>query len=241
MGVAAAATPYIMTYSNPETIKQFPATYNSTLNDNFSGLATITFGPATVNIYRSGTYSYLVDAYGTLITPAATYPNTLRVKIHQYITDSMVYSGVPLPTQLVHNISTTYFWSSTDAGDKLYQFYIGYDTVITSTSTAITNSVSYLDDVTAIQETFPHQFTFSSAYPNPSDDYSVITLNNSISGKALLVLYDLKGRVVKNLSLEMTTADRYEWMIAIKDLEAGPYYAHITCRDKQWQAKIVKY
>ncbi len=240
MGVDAAATPYIMTYSNPETIKQFPATYNSTLNDNFSGLATLTIGPVTVNIYRSGTYSYLVDAYGTLITPAATYPNTLRVKIHQYITDSMVYSGVPLPTQLVHNISTTYFWSSTDAGDKLYQFYIGYDTIITSTSTAITNSVSYLDDVTAIEENPPYETSNAATYPNPANDYSTVMLKNSIDGTAELFLYDLKGSLVKKISKGIKAADHFKWKFQISDLAPGTYQARIICGQNQWRTTIVK-
>jgi hypothetical protein len=240
MGVDAATTPYIMNYSNPETIKQFPVTYNSTFSDNFSGLATITFGPVTLNIYRYGTYSYLADAYGTLITPSATYPNTLRGKINQHITDSMVYSGVPLPTQLIQNISTTYFWASADAGDKLYQFYIGYDTVITSTSTAITNSVSYLDDVTAIEETPPYETATAAAYPNPANDYAFITLDNPVNGTAELSLYDLKGSIVKNISAEMKAASRYQWMFPVSDLPGGIYHARITCGDKQWQTKIVK-
>src|SRR6185436_13268980 len=240
MGFDASGILYIMNNSNTEILREYPATYNTTLSDNFSGLATLSIGPATINFYRYVSYSWIADGYGTLTTPIGVYTNTLRGHVNQYITDSMVYIGIPLPTNIIHHYSTSYFWGCTNPGNRLYQFYIGYDTAVTSSSTIITKSVSYLDAVTAIEETAPYETATAATYPNPASDYAFITLKNSINGNAALSLCDLKGSVVKNISAEIKAADHFEWMFPVKDLPAGIYHARIICGDKQWQTKIVK-
>ncbi|MFI5220472.1 MAG: T9SS type A sorting domain-containing protein [Bacteroidia bacterium] len=236
----AGGTPSIMNYLNSELLRQYPITYNSTLSDTYAGTLTITLGPVTITIYRSGTYYYLADGYGTLITPAGTFTNTLRGKIRQVFTDSMVYVGVPLPAQLSQNFSTSYFWSCTNAPNKLYQFYIGYDTLVNAQGTTPQKSVSYEGSATAIGENAPYE-SFATVYPNPTSDYAFINLDNSINGTAELFLYDSKGSVVKNISTKMTAASRYEWMFPVSDLANGLYHARITCGDKQWTTQIVKH
>lgn len=241
MGFSFSGTPYISTYSDPQIIRQYPATFNSALSDNFFASAMITQGPVTINFYRYGNYSYLVDGYGSLITPVGSYPNTLRVKINQEMTDSMVYAGIPLPAQIIQHYSTTYFWISTDAGDKLYQFYIGYDTSITSSSTIITKSVSYHNTITGIEDPSSYETSKAFSYPNPGLDYTTIIINNPVNGEAELSLYDLKGRLVKNIFSNMiTTGQRYKWRLSISDLPTGLYQARITCGNKQWLSKIEK-
>jgi hypothetical protein len=240
MAFDPGGTPYIMDYSNTELLRQYPATYNTTLSDNFSGLATITIGPATINFYRYGSYSYLTDAYGTLTTPTTTYTNTLRIHNNQYITDSMVYVGIPVPTNIIRHYSTSYFWGCTNAGSRLYQFYIGYDTTVTSTSTLITKSVSYLDAVTGIKETPPYETSSSNVFPNPANKYTTITLNNSVNGTAELSLYDAKGTVVKKISAGIKAANHFDWTFPVTDLPSGIYHARIMCDDKQWLTKFVK-
>lgn len=232
--------PSIMTYSNSEILRQYPATYNTTLSDTYAGTLTMTLGPLTITTYRTGTYNYLVDAYGTLTTPAGTFTNTLRAKIRQVFTDSMVYVGVPLPAMVNQNFSTSYFWACTNAGNKLYQFYIGYDTLVTSTGTTPQKSVSFQGSTTSVEENIPYESSSATVYPNPSSDYAFITLDNSVNGTARLFLYDLKGSVVKEVSTKMTAASRYEWMFPVSELPSGVYHARITCGDKQWLTKIVK-
>lgn len=237
----AGGTPSIMTYSNSELLRQYPATYNSTSFDTYAGTLTMTLGPITITTYRTGTYEYLADAYGTLITPAGTFTNTLRGKIRQVFTDSMVYVGVPLPAQLSQNFSTSYFWSCANAGNKLFQFYIGYDTLVNAQGATSQKSVNFQGTATSVEEIVPYENSFASVYPNPSNDYAFITLDNSINGTAQLFLYDLKGRVVKEASTRMTAAKRYEWMFTVSDLPSGIYHARITCGDKQWLTKFVKH
>lgn len=236
----AGGTPSIMTYSNSELLRQYPATYNSTSFDTYAGTLTMTLGPVTITIYRTGTYEYLADGYGTLITPAGTFTNTLRGKIRQVFTDSMVYVGVPLPAQVNQNFSTSYFWACTNAPNKLYQFYIGYDTLVTAQGTTPQKSVSYEGTATAIEENAPYETSSASVYPNPSNDYAIISLDKSVNGTAQLFLYDLKGSIVKIISTGMTAANRFEWMFPVSDLSVGIYHTRIACGDKQWQTRLVK-
>lgn len=235
----AGGTPSIMNYSNSELLRQYPATYNTTLSDTYAGTLTMSMGPVTITIYRYGTYNYLVDGYGTLTTPAGTFTNTLRAKIRQVFTDSMVYVGVPLPAQVNQNFSTSYFWACTNTPNKLYQFYIGYDTLVSPQGTTPQKSVSFQGAPSAVEEIVP-KADAATVFPNPASEYATINLDNSVTGIAQLLLYDVKGRMVKNISAEMRKANRYEWMFPVSDIETGLYHARITCGDKQWQTKIVK-
>lgn len=76
-----------------------PISYGTSYSDTFAG--TTTSGGNSVT--RSGTESYEADAYGTLITPAGTFTNVLRLKITQIVEDS--FMGGKITTEL-----TTYTW-----------------------------------------------------------------------------------------------------------------------------------
>ena len=65
-----------------------PLKYKYFFTDDFLGKYTGPKGTAE----RIGKYSKTVDGYGTLITPAVTFKNTLRLKITENIKDE--FSGV---------------------------------------------------------------------------------------------------------------------------------------------------
>jgi len=240
MGFNAGGSPFIMNYSNSQIIREFPATYNTTLSDNFAGSASLVQGPVTINIYRTGTYSYTADAYGTLITPAGTYTNTLRIKLNQYITDSITFSGFPIPPQMNYNISTTYFWACTNPGNRLYQFYIGYDTVTTASGSNIYHSVSYLSSFTGIGENQTNLNNNLSVHPNPVSDFTNVILKNTVNGNALLSVYDITGKKLKQFGAAMKESDNYHWNISLSGLEKGMYLLTVECEGKQWQTKCIK-
>lgn len=242
LGIASNLTgnPSIMIYSNPEIVRQIPATYNSTVNDSYSGSATVSVGPLTATTYRNGTYQYLVDGYGTLITPVGSYPSTLRFKVRQIFTDSIVYTGSPLPPQILNHFSTTYFWASCSAGDKLYQFHIGYDTLITSTGTTYEKSVSYLESMTGLQEQGVFGISYAGVYPNPVSGTAHVKISNALGGDGLLVLYNAEGKEVMQYNTVIQPSDYFTWEFSTYELPAGIYLARITCGDQQWLAKIMR-
>lgn len=242
LGIASNLTgsPSIMIYSNPEIIRQIPATYNSTMNDSYSGSSTLTIGPITATTHRNGFYQYIVDGYGTLITPVGNYPSTLRFKVRQVLTDSTVYTGSPLPPQIINHISTTYFWASCSAGDRLYQFHIGYDTLITSSGTTIDKSVSYLESMTGLQEQGVFGISYVGVYPNPVSGTAHVKISNALGGDGLLVLYNAEGKEVMQYNTVIQPSDHFTWEFSTYELPAGIYLARITCGDQQWMAKVIK-
>lgn len=242
LGIASNLTgnPSIMIYSNPEIVRQIPATYNSTVNDSYSGIATVSVGPLTATTHRNGFYQYIVDGYGTLITPVASYPSTLRFKVRQVFTDSMVYSGSPIPAQIINHISTTYFWASCTAGDRLYQFHINYDTLITSSSTSTDKSASYLESMTGLQDQGAFGISNAGVYPNPVSGTAHVKISNVPGGDGLLVLYNAEGKEVMQYHTAVRPSDHFTWEFSTSGLPAGIYLARITCGNQQWLAKMMK-
>lgn len=64
------------TYTDPYKFLQFPITYNQTYTDAYSA----TVLQNGISYQHDGTYSSIVDAYGTLKTPAGTFTDVLRQK-----------------------------------------------------------------------------------------------------------------------------------------------------------------
>jgi hypothetical protein len=222
----AGLGPNIMVYGDPEVIRNFPATINNAWSDTYAGTSTQVLGPLTTTTYRYGYYEYVVDGYGTLITPSATYPNVLRMRLHQEFTDSTVYSGAPLPTVLAQHYSTTYFWASTDAGDRLYQFYIGYDTLVSTGSTTNFVSASYLDLSTGIQP-LPDSPIHVSAFPNPASDAMDIQISSTFQGTCRIELIEITGRRVLAESRTVFECANLQ-RIDVSNVASGTYLLKLT-------------
>jgi hypothetical protein len=200
----------------------------------------LTIGPITANTYRTGSYEYLVDGYGTLITPAGNFPNTLRIKLRHVFTDSIVYTGVPMPTDIIQSFSTTYFWASTDAGDKLYQFFIGYDTTITDAVISTFKTVNFQKITTGIAENIPNDVPAALIYPNPATEFATLRITNPVSGLATLDLYNNNGQLVKSASVSMINNNFFEWRISLTDFAPGLYTVKISCKSQSWMTRILK-
>ena len=229
-----------MIYSDTQILRQYPATYNSTLSDSYSGQAVMMIGPAIITIFRYGTYEFIADGYGTLLTPAGTFPNSLRAKIRQVFTDSVVYTGIPIPPLVTHSFSTSFFWASADPGDKLYQFYIGYDTTMTDADTVHTVSVSHQDITTGIEDQVSENHQEAIAFPVPATEVVKISIPGSETGVARLSVYDTRGVLIKELETFIKEAGNFEWYFPVTDLSKGIYFAKISCNNKSWNVKLLR-
>ena len=228
----------IFDYSDTENLREFPATYNSTLNDTYAGVMTLS-SPIPTTTYRNGTYSYIVDAYGSLTTLNGTFPNTLRFKTRQVHTDSTVYSGFPLPPVVQHYRETAYFWTSADAGDKLYQFYLSYDTTTTSTGTTTEKFSSYSQLATGMNDEISLKSSLA-IYPVPAFDMATIKIQDSPGGEGVLEILEVTGKCVSTFMATMQKSDSFEWTFPVHDLEAGLYLVRLHCNGNEWQQRFVK-
>src|SRR5688572_22728029 len=82
-GAYSAAQNVFVTYSDPIEIA-LPKTYNSSSTDTYKA----TYTANTMNFLRKGSMTITYDGYGTVITPAGTYNNVIRLKMMDVVRDS---------------------------------------------------------------------------------------------------------------------------------------------------------
>lgn len=163
-------------YSNPWTYIGLPLTMGTTGSDTFNS----SFNSGGTNFERSGETNWEVDGIGTLITPAGTFTDVIRVKIiDEYMDES--------------NFSTIIYY-----GESYLYLKAGHHHQLASLATIETNFSApasfgtYLDESSLSLE--ENELSFK-IYPNPTSDF----LNVSISNQAKIgkiEVHDLNGRLV---------------------------------------------
>lgn len=89
------------TYDNVATQFVYPTSFNGSWNDTWSGqlqLQNEAFG--TVIADRSGEQTVTYDGYGTIITPAGTYQNVVRLRSTLYVRDAFSVSGIDVISEV---------------------------------------------------------------------------------------------------------------------------------------------
>lgn len=76
-------------------------------------------------------------------------------------------------------------------------------------------------------ESTPFEFKLRGAYPNPFNPSTVIRFDLPEAGRAGLVLYDVLGRVVRQVDLGILQAGSYEHLLDASSLASGAYYGRV--------------
>lgn len=79
-----------------------------------------------------------------------------------------------------------------------------------------------------------------SVYPNPSNNYLSIQLNQAIDGDLIFTVYDINGKVVKNQTQKDTKAGVNKYYIPTEELSYGVYLLKIKTGDYCQTIKFVK-
>ena len=196
--------PLVTEYSNHDTIFNFPLTY---LDSGKSyGAWGYDLSPLGQNIQYKTTYNreYQVEGWGKLITPHATYNNTLKVKTTLDQIDSVSYFGTAygLPRKTVE-----YTWYDAAFGLPVMKAE-GYEGL----GIAVINSVTYIDNVYVGTE--ERELVEFNLYPNPSSDIISITNSGTPRVDSYKIL-DIQGRFVQQ--------NRFTNSISVSQLETGTY------------------
>ncbi len=197
-------TSYIR-YLNPLDIYHFPLTINTTYSDSYYRIDSVINTPTA--FHTVGTCNYLVDGYGTLITAAGTFTNTLRIKAVETGTDTIYTNGVPTSNRPL-NI-TTYTWiSASHPGVELF-----------TTGTSVnTSGTYYYSSYAMVTTTGINNLNEQKSiiYPNPTSN--TITIEN-ILPNSQIVITNLLGEKV----IERKTEHEKE-VIDVSRLGAGVYF-----------------
>lgn len=134
---ASQDTFYYVLTPNPKLVQTFPFQNGDSYTDSFDGRNTVSVSNFTLVQARNGTITVEADGYGSLVTPAGTFQNVLRVKTTEQITD--MYMGFP-----TNQTITRYTWYSADEKYLLLHM----DSIViqpTGGPTNFTESVFYRD------------------------------------------------------------------------------------------------
>ena len=214
---------YDYTYTNPETVLDFPLAYQSTYSDSSQTVLQLYLGfdpgigqtvdsvRTTTDVYKSGT----VDAWGTLTMPSGSSSvlrlNTLR---HETALTEYLVNGTWIPAGPSSSDSSRVysFWAN-NTGAPLLELTEDLASNTITEAQYITSNTT----VTGISET-PDVST--SIFPNPVIDKLHITTRMSNYNVSL---FDAQGRLVLS---ENATAENYE--LNVSSLEAGTYFLRMT-------------
>jgi endoglucanase len=77
-------------------------------------------------------------------------------------------------------------------------------------------------------------------FPNPIADRFMLKVNNQLTGKMKVEIYDMKGAVVKQFSVSKTAAGVSQSYLSIGDLQTGQYILKVSMNDYSETKQLIK-
>ncbi len=234
-GLTINAVPIPFYYSPNDFIYRFPMDYLNTDSCDYSYILTI---PTIGDYGETGHRVNMVDGWGTLITPSATY-QTLRVKSVITSVDTLYISAFSLGSNIPRPIRVEYKWLATAKQIPVLEI----DANIVGGNEIVSN-VQYQDvpqiDHTGISENTSTNFN-AAIFPNPCEDVAVLNYNLSTSSKIKIAITDVLGKTVATIADENETASTYFKTINIKELKLnkGIYFVSIQSNNASEVKKLI--
>lgn len=198
-------------YINPEDILRFPFTYTNNYIDTLIAL----WDTGSVNLHRTGITTVTADGYGTLITPAGTFTNVIRVHMVQTYRDT--------------TIGGTY--SITHGNDQYLWYKDGYHSPL-ATCAAITSygsvdSVGYYYNSTVGINDQNQDLISLNIFPSPSEGQLTIEFFLSENKKVAVELFNSLGQKMKISNTAEGTQGLNSIQLDVLSLPNGIYFAQL--------------
>jgi hypothetical protein len=202
-----------------------PFTYNGSTTVAYTATATATYQSLPLLIKHRANRTITADAFGAITTPAATYSNTLRVKMYEITSDSVFLNlgfGSPSFQQAIYDTTTNYSWYQ-NAQSALVMS-------IDQTTSGNTTKARYLQTSTLSGINNIKQGDFSTnLYPNPTNSITYLNYENAASSKVSASICDITGRQVTSLlNNREQAAGKQTLAIDASNLPTGLYMIQLT-------------
>ncbi len=226
-GAYSAAQNMFITYSNPLDIN-LPINYNGVNTDAYKA----TFSTNGLNFTRIGTATISYDGYGTVITPAGTFSNILRLKIMDVLRDSANFGGT-FP-YVINTTIETYDYILTGTHIPLLRL------VKMTSGTTVQSGAIYLDasSISGQAEELAQEMKLN-VYPNPASEAATIQFKLKAAAKVKVSLLNIVGQEVLNLQEELVTAENQTQTLPVGNLPKGVYFVKISIGDKVATKRLV--
>lgn len=222
VGLESVAAGVSMNYTDHQQELKFPFTFNNTFSDAYTAEFT---GPGYTGT-RTGNQSFTADAWGTLLTPAGTYTNVLRIHVHDIYTDD--YDGLGSFTVTLDN----YFFYKEGTHWPLMNFAIASDGINTTYAGAWSVSGVGINEVDA-------QLYQLSVYPNPVGTKGNISYTLRQSGRVGITISDAQGRMVKKFDDVSVGAGIQTVPVDASELSNGIYVVALTVDEQTAMTKMI--
>ena len=208
----------MMTYSDPMQFLTFPLSMSTSYIDSFEA----SYTSSGVLFYEQGTIEVVADGYGTLITPAGTYTNVLRVTTTENYTNT--YDVTPY---IYHSVSVNWY----KAG-----FHHVLASCVTTTDRNSPGLLQYTEYMVAgVAGITELSVNNSSVYPNPVE--TQLFVNPGQTEITNYDLFSLNGELIYSSTESATSTIE----INMSSMDKGIYILKLTRTDNSVETrKIVK-
>ena len=231
----------VNSYSNPETLLEYPFTYNSNFSDTYSSV----YNNGVANSYLNGTITSTGDAWGTLILPNGTFNNALRVKNVIVRKDSSNIGGF---NNVLDFTNTEYLWFVADK--KFPVFEITYITIVLNGNQVSSRKfVFYSPDnptigISQINTNVADEYVLGQNYPNPFNPstkirFDVASTDRNNNSNVKIIVYDQLGKEITTLVNENLSPGSYEVDWNASNVSGGIYYYSLTAGDFKDTKKMI--
>lgn len=243
MGISAntQGIEYVSTNLNPKTVYSFPVQFNSTESDTYRSVSNVNFQGALVNQKVSGSLTYQVDGYGTLITSSGTYNNVLRIKNTDNNTDStdVTIAGFPVSSDVTTTSLVSYDYVYVQNGASYSLFNISTSTVTTADTIITTvSAVRRTPDINnSIKNNTPN--TNFLLFPNPTEGKFIMNISGNPNEMQTVNVSDVSGRIAKIWNIGANPSNDIQ-EFDITELPSGIYFVSLANSSGITSKKIVK-
>ena len=203
----------VMSYFNREDLLRFPFSYTNTYTDTWA----TTFVSGGYTYYRTGITTVTADSYGTLMTPAGTFSNVMRVHFFQDYQDSTMVGGSPF---IITYENDEYMWYLNGNHNPIA---LVYDLSVNG-GTGVQAGV-YMTGVLGVEEN--SALVSYELFPNPVSSNLNIHLTLEQKKNISIFLYNAVGAQVGIPVTGEATHGENSYCVSVEDMPPGIYCAEV--------------
>lgn len=212
----ANVQPDTVVYADPANEFPYPLSFGNTYNDTYYAHYHSGSGYSTM----AGSVNGVADGYGTLITPAGTFYNVVRLHAHRVEHDTVQVGSNSFPVLADFEYYTwyqdsAYFPIMTIGTTTVTSAVINRHAKVVGYRAGYHSSPSGVNDIDAAGSRFV-------IYPNPATQRATIIYDAGYGGSTEVSIYDMTGREVLRHSIMAASGVQTE-TLHIADLPAGLY------------------
>ena len=211
--ISASGVDASLNYGTPAVFASYPMSFGTSTTSATSGTVYVT-SPFPTSFNFTGNCSVLADGTGTLVLPAKTFTNVMRVTTSQTITSSIN----------VNSINYDYY----DINISRYPILTIATSTISSlagTSTQTTTTILNNYDVVGIKENQNTKIELS-VFPNPATNF--VNFSTASLEATKVIAIDLTGKTIATEVMEMGKAK-----LNTSNLASGVYMYQVVDKDNQ--------